>query len=250
MLPFHDVNCRVGPRMGTASTVPQKPGAVSGQLQDHGIHWAVCTHSWSEEYDALEGNRRMAQVSQEHPDLRTCASILPPSSDAFPGPADLPEHLEEVGAMAARISPRSHGFEAFDAVIGESLRVVAELGLPLLVALSEIGWRDLDGLLAAHPDLVVVLEGVGYREDRTLFPMMAAHPNLRLETSRYVGHEAVEAVARRFGSHRLLFGSGLPSMPPGPALSRILFADLPDGAKAAIAGGNLMELIGAGDDAP
>lgn len=244
MLTFLDANCRMGPRMGVPSTLPQQPEQLEEQYRRFGVEWGLCTHGWSEEYDALEGNLRMEAIAAEHPAFGVCASVLPRSSDQFPGVDDLPAHLDAVKALAARISPRLHGFEAIPTVLGEVFEVLVAREMPLIVAYTEIGWRDLDQLLGDFPKLVVILEGLGYRDDRTLFPLMARHPGLRIETSRYVGHKALESIADRFGVHRLLFGSGLPVSTPSAPIGRVLFADLSDADKHAIAYGNLSELVG------
>lgn len=242
MLTFIDANCRVGPWMGMDGGLPYDAHSLEWQLGHYGIAWALCTHRWSEEYDALEGNLRMGEIATAHPTLRVCASVLPPACDHYPGPSQLPEHLDSVQALAARLSPRLHGYEPIQTVIGDALDVLAERGIPVVIAAAEIEWRELDALLTAHPRLMVVLEGLGYQEDRTLFPMMARHAELRLETSRYVGHGAIEAVVTHFGVHRVLFGSGLPALCPGAAIARVLFARLSDEDKQAIAGGNLCQL--------
>ncbi len=114
--------------------------------------------------------------------------------------------------------------------------------------LEEIGWEALDRLLERHRDLPVVLGGVGYRDDRTLYPLLARYASLHIETSRYVGHRALEALANRFSASRMLFGTRLPHSAPGPAITRLLRADLGEDEKRAIGCGNLERLAGAEGD--
>lgn len=221
-----------------------------GLLASYDIAGALCTHSWAEEHDALAGNQEMRAVADRHPALSVCAVLLPPGSGEMPFAADpalLTDYLLGIGARAVRLAPLKHGYSLAPTVCDDLLAALAETAFPVCVGLGEIGWERLDEALTRHPRLRVILERIGYRHGRTVLPMLARHRGLHIETSSYVGHRAIEELVDRFGPARLVFGTDQPFLDPGAALARILYADLTDEAREAVASGNLARLLERGD---
>jgi predicted TIM-barrel fold metal-dependent hydrolase len=72
---------------------------------------------------------------------------------------------------------------------------------------------------------------------------MERFENLRVQSGRFSPFGGMEDVVRRFGVHRLLFGSGAPRYSPGAAVAMVMLAELDEASKARIAGGNLLELM-------
>jgi len=58
------------------------------------------------------------------------------------------------------------------------------------------------------------------------------------------GHLAVEWVARRYGAHRVLFGTGAPVTDDAGPRFRLDHLELSADEVELIAGGNVMELLG------
>ncbi len=224
--------------MALDASVPQEPDEVLGVLRAHGVGRALTTHSWSEEYDPSEGNARMADLSRSHAEFEPCAVLVP----EFAGD-DLPARLVAWGARAVRLRPGKHSFSLTPAVSDEVLGQLAEMRVPVFLCLDETNWAALDGVLTRHPSLRLMLECVGYRHARSLFPMLGRYEGLHVSTASLVGHRAIEALAERFGSDRLLFGTGFPDSTPGPAVTRLLLAEIPDESKAAIGAANLERLL-------
>jgi len=225
--------------MALESTTPQEPAEVLEALQAHGVTCALVTHSWAEEYDTGEGTARMAEVAREHPELMTCAVLVPELAGV-----DLPNRMAAWGARAVRLRPDKHSFCLAPTVCDGLLAQLEEMAIPVLLALAETGWEELDRVLARHPGLRLVLEGVGYRHARSLHPMLERHAGLRVSTASLVGHRALETVVADFGPDRLLFGTGFPETTPGPAVVRLLMAELDAEAKRAIGSANLLRLLG------
>ena len=78
---------------------------------------------------------------------------------------------------------------------------------------------------------------------RDLAALLAACPNVYLETSNFIGQDHVTQFVRRFGAERLLYGSFLPVNDPYTAAGMILDADISEADKEKIAGGNLRRLV-------
>jgi hypothetical protein len=250
VLRFFDACCRVGRRAALDDECPQQPDEVAGQLVSYGIAQALTTFSWSEEHDATLGNAEMGAIAARHPAFVPCAVLLPPGTGEMPftdDPAEVLGYLDSVGARAARICPARNSYAFVPTVVDGLLGGLAETAVPLCVALEEISWEGLDETLARHPGLRVILERVGYRSDRTLLPLLARHRGLHVEMSSLVGHRVLEEFRARIGPHRLLFASDLPFADPAAAMTRVLYAELDDESREAVAHGNLEMLLGRGD---
>ena len=76
-----------------------------------------------------------------------------------------------------------------------------------------------------------------------MYPLFEKYKGLRIEAATYQVNFGIEEICRRFGAHRLLFGTGLPFTEAGPSIAQITYADVSDDDKRRIAGDNLRELL-------
>lgn len=93
-----------------------------------------------------------------------------------------------------------------------------------------------------HPDLTVIVGGPRTAEIRGLRDRLLKLPNLCADVSQADGLDAVRALSGAGLTEKLLFGSHAPLFIPYSALSRVV-TDLPDGAAAAILGGNAERIV-------
>jgi len=217
-------------------------------LQAVGIKRALVTSAVARDYDPRAGNERLLEElslfhKSDAPELAPCFVVLPPDTGEFPGGDALLRYLAEAGAQAVRVYPVSHNYGVGGRWTDSLFGPLAEAGVPVLVDVSQITMPELDGLLARHPLLALVLCRPGYRLHRWLWPLLAAHRGLYLETSLWQAHWGIESVVERFGAQRLVFGTGMPDAAPGGAVSMITYAQIADEAKAAIAGQTLAALL-------
>ena len=89
--------------------------------------------------------------------------------------------------------------------------------------------------------------GAWYVDERLLVPLLDHCPNVRVGLAGaqrvFIPTWGVEAMTKRYGPGRLIFGSGWPRQSPGPYLSYVRYAAVPSAAKEAILGGNVRELL-------
>ena len=213
-------------------------------LARHGIEAALCTHAHCAEYDPVHGNKLLTSLELLSAPVRVerCFTVMPGHTGEIPRGRGLAEYLATGRAAAVRVLPSAHGYSLSDLCARELLETVEAARLPLLVELADTSWAEIDGVLEAHPALRTIVLRVAYREDRRLYALLEKHANLFVETSVYVGHRAIERVVQAFGARRLIFGTGAPLFAPGGAVAPIVYAEISDEDKAAIAGGNLREL--------
>ncbi|MDH7570159.1 MAG: amidohydrolase family protein, partial [Armatimonadota bacterium] len=145
---------------------------------------------------------------------------------------------------AVRLYPKDHQYVLSDWCAGRLLHALAEARVPALLEMGQTGWEEVASLLRRHPTLPVILLATSYRVDRYLYPLWEQFDNLYLETATYQVMRGIEAVSRRFGAQRLVFGTGLPLLDAGGPIAQVTYADLSLEEKRLIAGGNLARLLG------
>jgi hypothetical protein len=241
-----DAYCALGPL--TAPTFGQEfptADALLAAMAAAQIGEALVYSPLSYEYDPPTGNAWLMEATAGHANLHPCWVLLPPATQELPAPDLLLEQMRRQNVCAARLcpGPMRNNFSLSDWCSGSLLRALEAARIPLFLDMEEATWDGIAGLLASYPRLPVVLTGVTYRVDRYLYPLWEAHDTLYVELSGYQGLHGVEAVVDRFGPERLLFGTHLPVFAPGSAITTLMYARIPDDAKALIAHGNLRHLL-------
>jgi len=220
-------------------TVPD----LLSEMDDAGIGRALVYHILAKEWCPAEGNSRLLSDIADCDRLYPCFVGLPHATRELPPPREFAS-LVRSHHGAVRLWPAEHQYVIEDWCMGETLSALAERGVPVLLDAAQINWGALSALLTRHPALPVVLLDTYYRVDRYLYPLWEKHSNLYLETTTYQVHRGIEAVVARFGPERLVFGTNLPTLETGGPLAQILYAELPEADKQAIAGGTLQRLLG------
>ena len=130
-------------------------------------------------------------------------------------------------------------------MFGKWLDEVSERQIPVLLSIEHgVSWPVAYSLLADYPLLTCVLCDTGiWGVDRYTWPLLEQYPNVYLETSLVALEDGgMEAIVRRYGADRLLFGSGFPDRYPESAILQLLHADITLDDRRRIAGGNLKRL--------
>jgi hypothetical protein len=245
-LGLFDAYAGVGPSSQRASPLaPEDVDGLLGALDDHGIEEALVYSQVARDHVPAEGNARLLADIAGQTRLHPQWVLVPHQAGDMPPPRELVAYMLASGVRAARLYPArsSHNFSLQAWCAGPMLRELQERRLPVFVDGDQVSWDEVHTLLGDYPALPLVLTRCSYRSDRYLYALWEAHQNLYVETSAYVVHAALENVARRFGPQRLLFGSGLPEMAPGAAITFLMRSNLPDEWRRQIGGGNLRRLL-------
>lgn len=241
-LDFFDSNCQIG-RAGTpVEGGPVTAAEIVDRLRPMGIRRALVYSALAKELHPAEGNPAVLEEVRGSP-LVPCWVGLPTSTGELGTPAELVGKMRESGVGALRLFPSTHSFCLADWCIGPLFEVLEANRVPVLVEIAQTSYDHIASALNAFPQLRLVILRPSYRADRMLYPLMERYEHLCVETSNYAGSGAIEAVCRRFGSSRLIFGTALPFFEPGAAVSPITYAEIDAADKQAIAGGNLDKLL-------
>ena len=242
-LPLFDCNVRIGrcsvPREEQFMAMPE----LLAEMDRAGIEKALVWHAWALEWDPVEGNKVMLAEAAKEERIHPCLAALPPATRELPPPREWAKSISEAGG-AVRLFPKEHQYLLNDDTMGPLLDVLGEEHVPVLVHISETDWGELGTLLAQYPAVNFIVLGVYYRVDRYLYPLFERYGNLHVESGTYGPHRGIEAVCKRFGAERLVFGTNLPSLEVGGSIAMVTYADISDEEKRLIAGGNLGKLLG------
>jgi len=166
----------------------------------------------------------------------------------MPQPDDIARQMASNNVRVARLFPRLHNFLLED--LYDLLAMLGNYRIPLFIDYGNVHWSDklvpwteIRRVCKKFPDLPVVLTHIGIGDNRILYPLLEAVRNLYVEISYYQAHNGIEHICKRFGAERLLFGSGMPIFAPGPPVSMVIHADVPEEMKRLIAGDNLRNLL-------
>lgn len=169
--------------------------------------------------------------------------VIVPAVAGAGWPAGVDELLATPPAMV-RICPRRHRFDPHGPVASAWWAALAGHGVPVALDVTECGLDTAAALARAWPELGLLLLTPGYRELRRLAELLDTAPGVRVETGTLVAAGAVEWLARRFGAHRLVFGSGAPRWDDAGARFLLDHLELPESDVALIAAGSAAALIG------
>jgi hypothetical protein len=245
-LDFFDAYCALGhlsaPVFGQEFATA---AGLSAALAEAHISEALVYSPTAYEYDPPTGNALLQADIAGHANLHPCWVLLPPATGEMPPPPQLLSLMRQQNVRAVRLSPSPmrNNFSLAAWCAGPLLQALAEAAIPLFLSMTEVTWSEIASLLSDYEKLPLVLTGVTYRLDRYLYPLWARHQNLYVEISGYQGYQAIEAVVKRFGPERLLFGTNMPVFSPGAAIAAVTYAVISDEAKSLVAGGNLRRLL-------
>ncbi len=149
-----------------------------------------------------------------------------------------------------KLLPASHHWPLATDVVEPILRPLEDQRILTMLDYGELpgtptyAYETLSALLKAFGHLPILLQRVPWGAQRVVTALMDRFENLHIEFSTYQISRGLETYVRRYGHERLLFGTGLPAMSAGAARAYVDYAQIPDDAKANIAGGNLSRLLG------
>ncbi len=195
------------------------------------------------------GNSLLCQQVEGHERLIPAWVLLPFQAEEL---GTLPQFLAQMGRQGVRALwayPSKHRYLLNVTTCGDLLEEMTARRIPLFLPHGEQSgafqsWALAEALLADFPELRLVVVGHGpWGEDRYFRPLMQRYPHFYVDTSRYELDGGIAAVCRRYGPHRMLFGSGFPTVNMGGAMLTLLHCDMPDEHKQAVAAGNLQRLL-------
>ena len=243
-LRFFDANVTVGrPQSETLYDPLGTPEALRRYTQGCALQGALVWH-WAQMQGHPESaNPLLESYRAAAPGVEVCWAVLPAATQEQPR---LLERLVENRVAAVRLFPEAHRYLMNRVVWGDLLSALADRKVPVVLSLEHgVSWDQVYRLLADYPSLTCVLCDIGtWSMDRYTYPLLAAYPNVYVETSMLSLEDGgTEAAIRRVGAQRLVFGTGMPRRYAEATMLQLTHADLDLQDKQAIAAGNILRLM-------
>jgi predicted TIM-barrel fold metal-dependent hydrolase len=225
-----------------------------GEMDQLGIAEALVVDSLSREIHPVEGNARILNATRAHPRLHPAWAALPPGApDEQPDPERLLREMRENQVGALFLFHGQYHFNLSDWCVDALLEPLADARAPVFLNPNDgmtvhhwdhTDWDAVVDLCRRWPALPVIAGECRIRRgQRMIYRALDACENLRIELSGYWLHRGVEYIARRWGAHRLIFGSNWPVFGQGSTLAMLTCAEIDDEDKRKIAGDNLRNLL-------
>jgi len=247
-LDFFDCNVWFGLPMNRPAGAHKPPPADAAELLAEmdraGIREALVWHAMQRDIGPVGGNPVLAEAVHGAKRLHGCWAILPPHTRELGTAEEFFRAAKKAGIRAFRAFPDMHRFLLRREAVGQLMERLVAMRAPLVLRVGDVGWEGIYNLMAAYPELTLILANMGvWNNDRQFRPLIELYPNVHIETSGQITDGGIEAFVASYGPDRLLFGSGFPESYFGSLMLAIAHAEIPLAAKRAIAGGNLRRLL-------
>ena len=228
---------------------------IRERLNDNDIKKVIITSKLALSYDWNIGNDKLLAtgLSKEIEGLYYSFVLNPDVYFTY----DFNKYLKEAyknNVRLFRIFPRSQLFYLNDYYMKKIFNIFSEKKFPVMLDLKQLDitgnkYFDIDVLervLDENKDMPLILETTLKQcmFSRFYFPLLERFENLYLEVSGLLLYDQIEHYVEKFGSKRLVFGTGYPNLPIEINTNRIILADISESDKKNIVSGNLEKIIG------
>lgn len=196
---------------------------------------------------AVDANRQAVDAATDGGDRFIPALVLGLHAHAnSPTTDDYFAEIRRVRAGAVWLrNPTGSALSCFEPwMIGELLERCVAMQLPALFHADGVPPDLIHRICSDFPGLRLILTGVGYSKDDTLFPLLCRHENLHVCLGHfYIPSGGPMHFLKRFPTERLIFGSGMPYFSPGGLIAHVRYAPIDEADKALVLGGNMKRLL-------
>jgi len=228
---------------------PEQRWTLEHLLEDmdqYGLAAALVRHEQVLHYDPMHANRRLVSEIADHRDrLFPCWGAMPHQSGDFPTPAVFLRSADRHDVRAVFLTPSTHGYPVHADVLGPLAKVLNRRQMLVLTTLAELDGNYETALTFCRllDQCPVILAEASWAQWRLLVPILDACPNACVEMSAFQANRCLEFFTARYGSHRVLLGTGLPGRSGGAARGLVDWSLASDGTVADVAGLNLCRFL-------
>ncbi len=244
-LMFFDAFSRIGPRRYKHPGEKWKLEDLIKELNHCSVSGALVASTLSLSYDAMYSNLELSNNLKPYPNLFAIWNVLPHHTNECLPPAQLKQKMTEHNVRAVTIHPSSNGWDWSAQSSQELMKYLNDNKIFTITTVSEIGgWKELNEFLGRYKSIPLLVSGISWGEQRYAIGLLKDHPNMHISFDRLQINEGLEFLYKRGHINQLIFATDAPTMSVGAHRTYIDYADIPDDAKAKIAGGNLVRLLG------
>jgi predicted TIM-barrel fold metal-dependent hydrolase len=204
----------------------------------------VAYHS-AAHWDLWRGNEEMRQTAECSSGRIRHAYVLRPSLESaeVPDGPTMLKKLRQEKPVAVRLFPILHRYLADSFYCGEILEILNELAMPVMFESDQRpAYETIPNLAKDFPQIRFILLRQGLNQSRFTLPLLKKTENVFFDSSVMIDAGLIDEIVQKFGSQRLLFGSGQPFYVPAGSLAMILYGRFSDQDKQNILWNNWQEL--------
>ena len=249
-LKFLDVLAGTGPMYDAGAADGATRQGLLASMDRLGIAEAAVACLGAANYRTMGPNRALSDSLCDEPRLYPVWVIGSPAFGDFPPAESFVAEMREAGVRMLRMltGPGKPFSRIKPILIERHLDEMAARRIPLIVDVAGPGLAvdgGLEDLLAGWPELPVVLSlpKIEASADMLAYALWEKGRNLRMELSGVQCLGIVEEICARFGADRLLYGSRYPHFTQLQAMLQVIYADISEDARRAIAGGTARNLM-------
>ena len=248
-LHFLDVNCLVGPYYNPGPGQDWSLQALLAKMDQLGIAGACPAATLGRDYDPLDANEWLAANVPPSDRIHPVWTAATHHSGEFPRPAELLVQMREHGARMSRLFLTPAGFLGrLDLpLLGELFDALDDRRVPLLIDAADplqLHAADLELVLRRWPGMPVILSVPKVvQNDRWFYYLWERYESLYVDLPGYQALSGIADVCRRFGPRRLVYGSRYPYFTPLQTMLQLIYSEVDEAAKQAIAGGTVRGLL-------
>lgn len=243
---FIDINCVIGP-WTYGNLFIKDTGSLIREMDRLGIKFSFVFDSRSWLNEIVSGNRMIVEEAGKHSDRLIPVIVLTPLIEKeF---HDLRDFMKANPIGAVKLFPMQHNYTLNIWNVEKLFSMLEELQIPVLI--DAWGFEETAGpyfqqvfeLANHYKALDIIMLKTGYGSLRIIYEMFDRCANIHMDISTFNTFHGIKDIVRYFGSGRILFGSAMPFIEGGVAAGRLIYADISEKDKQAIAYGNALALI-------
>jgi hypothetical protein len=241
---FVDAHVTIGRPAIPKYHVVDDPEVMKKELAEAGVTGGLVRHAFAAEGHPLVGNEMLSKALAGTKGFEPVWTLMPHWTGEFPAPEALAKQIAAGKVRSAIMYPAQHGFPLRPAIAGPVLDMLEAMRMPLFLPIGQADLRTIEKVMRRHPSLPVIVSEAAQGVARELYALLEAFESLYVETSGFMLHLGIEDVYHKFGAERLIFGTRYPLYNPGSAVAAVMYATIPNEAKALIASGNIERILG------
>lgn len=178
-------------------------------------------------WQPMLGNENVKDIAEASRGRIKACYVLEPNlgTTEMPGRDELARKLEVDRPAAVKLYPRSNNYVLDGFYCGELLELLNRYEMPVFLDSNEApDYKDIPGLAMAYPNIKFVILRTSIKKSRNTIPLLSKLENVYFDMSVMIDTGLIEEIVDRFGSEKLLFGSGMPFYVPAGALSMIIYS--------------------------
>ena len=234
-IPFFDANCDLGAPMNDGLHYAATVADLYAEMDRMGVGKALVKYLNVEDGAAV-ANERLAKMLDDDADHRLLGvwNILPEQCDEQPHGDAFFDAMKAMRIVALRHLAAPQRWVPCRLTVGDVMDGARERRIPLLTSHRNYAddWAGLYRFIQEFPEnIFIVIPDSLWGTDRQIRPLLENFPGV------------IRDIARKYGAHRIVYGSGFPAYNQGNMMSVVRNLELDEADRRLIASGNLERLI-------